>query len=102
MVKARSTLSIAFALLLATLAGKNAPGQTTPPKANEFPLWKFDEMTAYPTCRAKGRLQDKGYCDFEADGPGHRARKGSNPRMVRKLDRREVALPRSSSLAIMS
>jgi hypothetical protein len=63
MVKARSTLSIAVALLLATLAGKNAPGQTTPPKANEFPLWKFDEMTAYPTCRAKGRLQDKGYCD---------------------------------------
>ena len=63
MVKTRSTLSIAVALWLATLVGRNATGQTTPPNAKEFPLWKFDAMTAYPTCRAKGRLQDKGYCD---------------------------------------
>jgi len=51
-------------LLLATPAGRNAGGgQTALPKAKEFPLWKFDEMTTYPSCRAKGRLQDKGYCD---------------------------------------
>ena len=63
MLKARSTLSIAVALLLMTLAGRNAAGQTAPPKAKEFPLWKFDEMTADHMCRAKGRLQDKGYCN---------------------------------------
>jgi hypothetical protein len=60
MVKA---LSIAVALLLATPAGRNAGAQTAPLKAKEFPLWKFDEMTTYPSCRAKGRLQDTGYCD---------------------------------------
>jgi hypothetical protein len=63
MVKACSALSIAIVLLLATPAGRNAGGQTAPPKAKEFPLSKFDEMTTYPSCRAKGRLQDKGYCD---------------------------------------
>ena len=62
-MKARSTLSIAVALLLATLVGGNAAGQTTPPKVKEFRLWKFDELNYNHTCRAKGRLKDKGYCD---------------------------------------
>ena len=63
MLKARSTLSIAVALLLMTLAGRNAAGQTAPSKVKKFPLWKFGEMTADHTCRAKGRLQDKEYCN---------------------------------------
>src|SRR5690242_1915038 len=63
MVKTRSTLSIAGVFLLATLAGRNAVGQTNPPKVKKFPLWKFDELTSNHTCRAKGRLQDKGYCN---------------------------------------
>ncbi|HVP46052.1 MAG TPA: hypothetical protein VMT32_05695 [Bryobacteraceae bacterium] len=62
MVKAFSAPSIA-ALLLAALASGNSAGQTPRPKVKEFPLWKFDKMTTYPTCRAKGRLQDKGYCE---------------------------------------
>jgi len=34
----------------------NHPNQ---PRLKEFPLWKFDELG----CRAKGRLQDKDYCE---------------------------------------
>jgi len=63
MVKACSTFSIAVALLVVILAGRNDAGQTTPPKVKEFPLWKFDELATNHTCGAKGRLQDKGYCD---------------------------------------
>jgi hypothetical protein len=40
-------------------------GQTDAPPANEFPLWKFDEMTAPGSCRTKGRFQDKEYCDSQ-------------------------------------
>ena len=63
MVKACSIFSIAVALLVVILAGRNDAGQTTPPKVKEFPLWKFDELATNHTCGAKGRLQDKGYCD---------------------------------------
>jgi hypothetical protein len=50
-------------LLLAAPASGNAAEPDPPSRPTEFPLWKFDEMTTYPTCRAKGRLQDKGYCE---------------------------------------
>jgi hypothetical protein len=39
----------------------DAPAQTAPPKTKEFPLWRFDEVGA--SCRSKGRLQDKDYCE---------------------------------------
>jgi hypothetical protein len=38
--------------------------ETHSQKRAEFPLWQFDKLMRTPhTCAAKGRLQDKGYCD---------------------------------------
>ncbi len=54
--------SVAALFLFSMLAGRNGESQTTALALKEFPLWKFDEMTTYPTCRAKGRLQDHEYC----------------------------------------
>src|SRR5260370_36715838 len=54
---------IVATVLCSLLAGRSGLCQTASPTPKEFPLWKFDEMTTYPTCRAKGRLQDKGYYD---------------------------------------
>jgi hypothetical protein len=47
-------------IFLVLVALGNATGQTEKRSA-EFPLWKFDEV--HYTCRAKGRLQDKVYCE---------------------------------------
>src|SRR5947207_13845642 len=55
--------AIVATVLCSLLAGRSGLCQTASPTPKEFPLWKFDEMTRYPTCRAKGRLQDKEYCD---------------------------------------
>ncbi len=63
MTKTYRTFVLDLMLLLMILAGTNVAGQSALPKRKEFPLWKFNEMTVYPSCRAKGRLQDKGYCD---------------------------------------
>lgn len=47
-------------LCVITIAAGNAAGQGATLKQKGFPLWNFDEGEG--TCRAKGRLQDKGYC----------------------------------------
>lgn len=54
---------IAAIVFNSLMIGRIGLCQTAHPSSREFPLSKFDEMTTYPTCRAKGRLQDKGYCD---------------------------------------
>jgi hypothetical protein len=56
-------VAIAATVLGSLLAGGSGLCQSARPASTQFPLWKFDEMTTYPTCRAKGRLQDKEYCD---------------------------------------
>jgi hypothetical protein len=52
-----SIVSLAVAMLT-TISGL---GQSSMKKPMTFPLWKFDE--GHGSCRAKGRLQDKEYCD---------------------------------------
>jgi hypothetical protein len=40
--------------------------QTGPsPTKDNIQLWRFDELTAPGSCRAKGRFQDKEYCDSQ-------------------------------------
>jgi hypothetical protein len=56
-VSTSSVLVVALATLATPRMATQVPGQA--PKT--FSLWKFDE--AEGTCRAKGRLQDKEYCD---------------------------------------
>jgi len=48
-------------LSFALLAGTPTIGQTSAQKPGKFPLWNFDEVKG--TCGAKGRLQDKEYCE---------------------------------------
>jgi len=55
-----AAISMVF-LSFALLAGTPTIGQTTTQKPGKFPLWNFDEVKG--TCRAKGRLQDKEYCE---------------------------------------
>src|SRR5579862_7799760 len=55
--------AFAATVLCSLLAGGIGFCQTASRTPKKFPLWNFDQMTTYPTCRAKGRLQDKGYCD---------------------------------------
>jgi hypothetical protein len=52
-------------LLLVFFAQADLLAQTGPLPANEIQLWKFDELTAHGSCRAKGRFQDKEYCDSQ-------------------------------------
>jgi hypothetical protein len=61
MAKTSPAISIVAALALATFVIPSAANQTTGQTPKTFALWKFDE--AEGTCRAKGRLQDKEYCD---------------------------------------
>jgi hypothetical protein len=55
--------AVGVSIFFLVVACRNGMSQTSTPKLREFPLWKFDEMTTYPTCRAKGRLQDKENCE---------------------------------------
>jgi hypothetical protein len=48
-----------FSVLVLPVLAKCQTSHTTP---NKFPLWMFDQLTEYPSCRSKGRLQDKYYC----------------------------------------
>jgi len=48
-------------LSFALLAGTPTIGQTSAQKPGKFPLWNFDEVNH--SCRTKGRLQDKEYCE---------------------------------------
>jgi len=58
-------VKIRCGFLLALLLGVVRPASAQTQKATgvptEFRLWEFDEISH--TCRAKGRLQDRGYCD---------------------------------------
>lgn len=56
-------VAICGAFLFLAMSATYGLGQSVPKQAKEFPLWKFDELTKYPSCRAKGRLQDRGYCE---------------------------------------
>lgn len=55
----RTFLNAFFSLTMLTTA--YAQGQSVTQNTKKFPLWNFDEVDH--TCRAKGRLQDKGYCE---------------------------------------
>jgi hypothetical protein len=48
-------------ILLAALTGIPSSSQSPRQLPQSFPLWNFDEKDH--TCRAKGRLQDKEYCE---------------------------------------
>ena len=47
--------------LIALYASMPVSGQSATRKPSNFALWNFDEVNH--TCRAKGRLQDKEYCE---------------------------------------
>ena len=47
--------------LIALYASMPVSGQSATRKSSNFALWNFDEVNH--TCRAKGRLQDKEYCE---------------------------------------
>jgi hypothetical protein len=55
-----TTIAIVF-LSFALLSGATAFSQNATQKPGKFPLWDFDEVNH--SCRAKGRLQDKEYCE---------------------------------------
>ena len=54
---------LVFFLLSLCLSETRA--QTGPSPAKDIQLWRFDELTAPGSCRAKGRFQDKEYCDSQ-------------------------------------
>jgi hypothetical protein len=57
--------STGLLFLLILFGGSRSPAQTGPLPAKEIQLWKFDELTAPGSCRAKGRFQDRNYCDSQ-------------------------------------
>jgi hypothetical protein len=59
MLRARTALSVA-AILILGLSTHAAAAPSPPNKPKTYSLWNFDEHG--PSCRAKGRLQDHGYC----------------------------------------
>jgi hypothetical protein len=61
MVKTSDALSLVISIALAAFAIPSTVSQTGVQTPKRFALWKFDE--AEGTCRTKGRLQDKEYCD---------------------------------------
>jgi hypothetical protein len=55
-----SIILIAVFLSSGGLVHSTMAGQSARSKLKTYPLWDFDERGH--TCRAKGRLQDRGYC----------------------------------------
>jgi len=55
-----AVLTLLGCFLFAAFAGEPALGQRPEQKPKSFPLLNWDGGI---TCRAKGRVQDKGYCD---------------------------------------
>jgi hypothetical protein len=51
--------------LLSLCCSSETRAQTGPSPARDIQLWRFDELTAPGSCRAKGRFQDKEYCDSQ-------------------------------------
>jgi hypothetical protein len=54
-----------FFLLLLLFGCSNVCAQTGPTPAKDIQLWRFDELTEPGSCRAKGRFQDKEYCNSQ-------------------------------------
>ena len=74
------------------LASTNASSQSATPKLKKFPLWNFDE--GGHTCRAKGRLQDKEYCDSKLMDAIIAQRQAAIPILILQLtDSRETKEP---------
>lgn len=65
MLKLGLTRARGRVLLFLLLSCSMCFGQSKPEPVKEFPLWKFDELTAPGSCRNKGRFQDKEYCDSQ-------------------------------------
>jgi hypothetical protein len=61
MVKPLRAVSLLLALAVLAGATSAATPQARTSQPSKFRLWEFDEVEG--TCRAKGRLQDRGYCD---------------------------------------
>ena len=60
-MNAGKVLLTQLTLLLCMSASSAGYGQPVYSTAKEFPLWAFDEIGE--SCHAKGRLQDKEYCN---------------------------------------
>ena len=60
MLRNRTAVTCLAPILSAVLAGGVATAQSAGRAPRTYALWKFDEQG--PSCRAKGRLQDRGYC----------------------------------------
>jgi hypothetical protein len=54
-----------FCCLILLFASGDILAQTGSLPAKEIELWRFDELTAPGSCRGRGRLQDKPYCDSQ-------------------------------------
>jgi hypothetical protein len=92
MTAINSSVSTAI-LLLGLLASTNAGAQSVnPTQKKSFPLWNFDEVNY--TCRAKGRLQDKGYCESRLMDEIVSYRKTAIPILISQLtETRETKQP---------
>ncbi len=56
-----SAVLLITVLSLVALTGTSVSGQSAKQQPDSYPLLNFDEVNQ--SCRAKGRLQDKEYCD---------------------------------------
>jgi hypothetical protein len=87
-------ISAAFSIvfILAMLVSASVFGQSAAHKPKSFPLWNFDEVDY--TCRAKGRLQDKEYCESKLMDQIIAARTAAIPMLICQLtDARETKKP---------
>src|SRR6202011_4568045 len=60
MPRVGSVLLIATCFASGGFVSATGASQSGHPQPKAYPLWAFDEISH--TCRAKGRLQDRGYC----------------------------------------
>jgi len=58
-------LPLLLFFLLSLSCPSESLAQTGALPANEIQLWRFDELTAPGSCRAKGRFQDRANCDSQ-------------------------------------
>jgi hypothetical protein len=85
------TLTVLVATLV-TLATPRVATQVSGQAPKTFELWKFDE--AEGMCRAKGRLQDKEYCDSRMVDQVVAQRKAAIPILISQItDTRETSRP---------
>jgi hypothetical protein len=85
---ALSTVAFSLAILVGTIA----MGQSATQRPKSFPLWNLDEVSGM--CRAKGRLQDKEYCESKLMDRIVAQGKGAIPILILQLtDPRETKRP---------